>query len=241
MATKAKLAPVASGNPEGDTPKVDRSIIIFNWQKKVKVYTTNEQGQPTSERTTKKANLILSIAEATRDIFNIPKFTPSDAVADEIETYAVKAYTYTRYKNIGDAQGVAVEVPAHRRKKPASTPPSELVKHHIQIPVLDKKTAKGYTRTVSFSFPTFFSVAMLCQAVGTMLAGAPSDRKTPHFIFQGRRHPIPYGAPKDQPFAGFDHGAWLATALIEPSGGGTDVIIVDISGDRDGTATGGTP
>lgn len=240
MAGTAQVSPIVqSPKPDGDTAKVNRSSVLFVWEKKVKKYTfLNGVRQPGTYEV-KKANFIMLLPEATRDYFNIPQYTPSQELADQIETYDVAAYSYTRYKNIGENTGVSVAVKAHKRKKPAPIPSARLDKISVIIPLLDRKTAKGNYRTVSLSFPAFFSVTMLCQAIGTALKNSQVDRKPSYFLFEGKREAIPYGATGGSPFTGMDHGAWLATAEIVPSGGATNVILASSAGDFDGTTTGG--
>lgn len=237
---------MAKGNPaEGDTAKVDRQIVLVAFKQKVSKYDID----PTTKKRTKgvpievDGNAFLKYPEKLISYFNIPIYTPTGAETSA-STKVIQRAAYTRlfYTSVDGTTSRTINVRAHDVIVAQRTGKAAVLS--VTVPT-GKLTAKANKRSVAFAFPGHFTIAMVAQALGTMLNNAPADKKPVYFKTKaGAQYLIPYGTSTDK-IAGRDSGAWLATTPIAVANqdnpdnipSGTQEIL-GTGGDRD-AATGG--
>lgn len=185
------------------------------------------------------STLLMDVSDDIISYFNIPV-----PVAAELEEAAgaravdVPEFTYTRYASSGEATGVATTVSAYSRT--SSGGGRGTIKNVARVPMMSRiaETSKK-PRTTSFKFPSFFTVYMIDQAIGSMIKA----NEPPNYELRGKRRLFIPNASTG-PFAGVRGGAWI-TGTFEPAvnAGDTDTVaeVTTTTSGRRATATAVTP
>lgn len=152
------------------------------------------------------ANVTLLIPEVITDYFNIPTVENAGGAAVQ----HIESFTYSRYDDFGDSTGVTTTVSAHDRTAPSGRKGAGKV---IRLPHESLLTSKGRPRTCSIRFPSFFSILMLDQAIGSMLKlHQPLKWKLDN---TGKSYPFVPNTSTGV-LTGRTSGAWVVAAPVNP-------------------------
>jgi hypothetical protein len=211
----------ASADASGSTKKVKRVAICFNFVRELAEYTLD----PTTKKPVKgliktvKGNLIAYITDNIRDHYKIAVLAAAAAATGSTtgknpQLIEVQPVSYERALTVDGTTKITISRGGYKyyKQSRAKTKRGKAVK----IPLGDdRKTAKGNQRYFHFSFPEWFTVPMIMQAISTMLKDASNDRKPLTFKMaaSGATYPIPYGMTMNDVPQGWDNAAWLSTTL----------------------------
>ena len=156
------------------------------------------------------STLVMSVADAVISYFNIPVPSPEELQeALGARATTVAGFTYTRYSGLDDATGKEVTVPEFERTSGGGG--RGTIKNVAQVPLITKKTAKENYRMTSFKFPSYFSIIMIDQAIGSMIKA----NEPPSYKLRGKTRIFVPNA-STAPFTGLSSGAWV-TGTFDPA------------------------
>ena len=184
--------------------------VLIRFTKDFPKDTTETKGDEVAVTST----VIMSIPDAVIGYFNIP--VPADTELEEAQAAkatTITGFTYTRYNGLDDATGKEVTVPDFERTSTGTG--KGTIKNVVIVPT-KKETSKSTAtnrryRTTSFKFPSFFSVIMIDQAIGSML----KTNQPATYTLRGKSRIFVPNA-STAPLAGLTSGAWVI-GTFEPA------------------------
>ncbi|HSN66275.1 MAG TPA: hypothetical protein VLS94_06515 [Fusibacter sp.] len=202
------------GDTAGDSKKVNRSTVLLIWQREfAEVTVTNEQTGETTSGASRvaKNNYFMYLTDAFVTYFDVPKFTGIIPDTMAIKAVTVRQHARKRFKGLDELTEVTSDVNEHTRM--VTYQGTRYKTHAFKIPT-GKITSNGTIATVAIGFPSFFTMPMIAQALGTMTANAVADRK-PSFMItpSGRKAPL-IRDPASGIIPDFKSGAWVATTAL---------------------------
>lgn len=177
-------------------------VILFRFVKPF----ANDATATKGDTTPVTATLAMNVNDAVIDYFNIP--TPVEAELTEAlaaRSTTIPTFTYTRYKDAGEATGELTTVTEHSRTSGGGG--RGTIKNVARVPMETKLAAKsGKPRTTSFKFPSFFTVYMIDQAIGSAI----KNNQPRNYELRGKKRLFIPNA-STAVLSGLSGGAWVVT------------------------------